>query len=77
LLAHDGLALSIRTQGISTQSAKTIADTARNFGQTDDITVLSFDFKLPGTLCALRGGNQLMQEGKEDTSPQREICLSI
>jgi len=34
-----------RTQELSTQSAKSIADAARRFGQTDDITVLSFDFE--------------------------------
>jgi len=34
-----------RTQELSTQSAKSIADAARRYGQTDDITVLSFDFE--------------------------------
>lgn len=35
----------VRTQQLSTQPAKSIADAARRFGQTDDITVLSFDFE--------------------------------
>ena len=34
-----------RTQELSTQSARAIADAARSFGQTDDITVLSLDFE--------------------------------
>jgi phosphoserine phosphatase RsbU/P len=33
-----------RTEELSRQSAQTIADAARRFGQTDDITVLSIDF---------------------------------
>jgi sigma-B regulation protein RsbU (phosphoserine phosphatase) len=35
-----------RTRGISSKCARTIAEAARSFGQTDDITVLSIDLLL-------------------------------
>ncbi len=39
----------LRTQELSQQSAEHIADAARSFGQTDDITVLSIDFNPAST----------------------------
>jgi len=63
-----------RTQELSAQSAITIADAARKFGQTDDITVLSIDFQFAydprGREC-IKGSTE---EVDGNAGPKSEIC---
>jgi serine phosphatase RsbU (regulator of sigma subunit) len=63
-----------RTQELSAQSAITIADAARNFGQSDDITVLSVDFQFGYEPCGQECIKDPTGEVEGNASPQSEIC---
>jgi sigma-B regulation protein RsbU (phosphoserine phosphatase) len=57
-----------RTSALSRESASLIADTARNFGQTDDITVLTIDVLPPRDTKAPDKPVYLVE--RSDLSPQ-------
>jgi hypothetical protein len=59
-----------RTQELSAQSAIAIADAARNFGQTDDITVLSIDFESEDAPGSRDRSNRFMAVKDRNTNPR-------